>query len=172
MLNEPNTSIVLLDKKQHDRESFLCGVSVLDNYLKRQASQDAKKNVASTFVMADKEGTIAGYYTLSATGINAEDLPEEIVKKLPRYPLLPAALLGRLAVDNNYQGKGIGKILLMDGLRRSFEIKTEMASMAVIVDAKDDSAKKFYEKYGFMSFPKQPYKLLLPMSSISVLLKG
>ena len=120
------------------------------------------------------KGTIAGYYTLSATGTNAEDLPQEIVKKLPRYPLLPAALLGRLAVDKNYQGKGIGKILLIDGLRRSFETKSEMASMAVIVDAKDDSARKFYEQYGFMSFPKQPYKLLLLMSSISVLfnLKG
>jgi predicted GNAT family N-acyltransferase len=108
---------------------------------------------------------VAGYYTLSQAGINLVDLPIEITKKLPKYPVVPATLLGRLAVDKKYQGKGLGEILLMDALQKS--LQNEIASMAVVVDAKDDNARSFYEHYQFIRFPDYPNRLFLPMTTIA-----
>jgi len=108
---------------------------------------------------------VAGYYTLSQTGINMVELPTEITKKLPKYPVAPATLLGRLAVDRNYQGKGLGEILLMDALHRSS--RNEIASIAMVVDAKDDNARSFYEHYQFIRFPDYPNRLFLPMTTIA-----
>jgi len=156
---------------QHNRSDFECGVEPLDRYLKQQASQDMRRRIAALFVLVDQDiDSIAGYYTLAATAIRLAELPPEITKKLPKYPLVPATLLGRLAVDQRYQGQGVGSFLLMDALRRSFN--SEIASMAVVVDAKDDKARDFYEHHQFIPFPEQSQRLYLPMTTIAKLFRS
>ena len=151
----------------HDRASFSCGVAPLDRYLHTQAGQDARKHIAAPFVLVLPDGGIAGYYTLSATSIALPDLPLAIARKLPRYPLIPATLLGRLAVDRRYRGAGHGRFLLADALFRS--AANEIASFAVVVEAKDDDAVRFYLRESFLPFPDRPSKLFLPMADIAVL---
>jgi GNAT superfamily N-acetyltransferase len=153
----------------HDRSGFESGVEPLDRYLRTQASQDARKNMAAPFVLLLADGTIAGYYTLSSTSVQLPELPAQIVRKLPRYPLVPATLLGRLAVDRRQQGKGYGRFLLADALYRAS--RSEVASFAVIVDAKDENARRFYERESFLPFPDQPMKLFRPMADIEQLFK-
>lgn len=120
--------------------------------------------MAAPFVLVLLDGTIAGYYTLSATSVQLGELPAQTVRKLPRYPLVPATLLGRLAVDRRHQGKGYGRFLLGDALHRA--ARSEIASFAMIVDAKDESARRFYERESFLPFPDQPMKLFRPMADI------
>jgi len=120
--------------------------------------------MAAPFVLVLLDGTIAGYYTLSATSVQLGELPAQTVRKLPRYPLVPATLLGRLAVDRRHQGKGYGRFLLGDALHRA--ARSEIASFAMIVDAKDESARRFYERESFLPFPDQPMKLFRPMTDI------
>ncbi len=120
--------------------------------------------MAAPFVLLLPDGTVAGYYTLSSTGVHLGELPTEIVRKLPRYPLVPATLLGRLAVDRRQQGKGYGRFLLADALHRA--ARSEVASFAVIVDAKDEGARRFYERESFFALPDQPMKLFRPMVDI------
>lgn len=120
--------------------------------------------MAAPFVLVLPEGTVAGYYTLSSTSVQLAELPAQTVRKLPRYPLVPATLLGRLAVDRRHQGKGYGRFLLGDALHRA--ARSEIASFAVIVDAKDESARRFYERESFLPFPDQPMKLFRPMTDI------
>jgi predicted N-acetyltransferase YhbS len=154
----------------HNRAAFSCGSESLDIYLQRQARQDARKYMAAPYVLIEKNsGAVIGYYTLSSVGINMGDLPPEIRKKLPKYPAAPATLLGRLAVDEKYQGKGLGEILLMDALYKS--LRNEIASMAVVVDAKDDKARSFYERYDFIRFPDYSHRLFLPMTVIKKMFK-
>lgn len=154
---------------QHDRSAFESGVEPLDRYFRLQAGQDARKNMAAPFVLVLPDGVIGGYYTLSATSVNVAELPAQITRKLPRYPLVPATLLGRLAVDRRHQGKGYGRFLLADALFRS--VRSEIASFAVIVDAMDESARRFYERESFLPFPDQPMKLFRPMADIEQLFK-
>ena len=150
----------------HNRTVFCCGVESLDRYFQRQAGQDARKRVAAPFVLVDKSyGNVAGYYTLSAFAINIGELPPEISKKLPKYPVVPAILLGRLAVELNYRGRGLGELLLMDALHRC--LQSEIAAMAVVVDALDDTARSFYKHYQFQPFPASHYRLFLPMATIA-----
>jgi ribosomal protein S18 acetylase RimI-like enzyme len=152
---------------QHDRSAFSCGVEPLDRYIREQAGQDARKRVAAPFVLCEGKGDeVVGYYTLSALSIDVGDWPEDVAKKLPRYPLVPATLLGRLAVDARLRGRGAGEHLLMDALRRALEASRGVASVAVVVDAKDDSAVSFYQRYGFVRFVDQPRRLFLPMAVI------
>lgn len=148
----------------HNRSVFESGVEPLDRYLRTQAGQDARKNMAAPFVLLLPDGTVAGYYTLSSTSVQLAELPEKTVRKLPRYPLVPATLLGRLAVDRKQQGKGYGRFLLADALYRT--ARSEIASFAVIVDAKDDNARRFYERESFLPLPDQPMKLFCPMADI------
>ena len=148
----------------HDRSGFESGVEPLDRYLRTQASQDARKNMAAPFVLLLANGTIAGYYTLSSTSVQLAELPAQTVRKLPRYPLVPATLLGRLAIDRRQKGKGYGRYLLADALYRAAQ--SEIASFAVIVDAKDDSARRFYERESFLVLSDQPMKLFRPMADI------
>jgi GNAT superfamily N-acetyltransferase len=155
---------------RHDRSGFDSGVEPLDRYIRIQASQDARKNMAAPFVLVLEDGTIAGYYTLSSTSVRLSELPEQAVRKLPRYPLVPATLLGRLAVDRRQQGKGYGRFLLADALYRA--ARSEIASFAVIVDAKDENARRFYERESFLPFPDQPMKLFRPMADIRRLFDG
>jgi GNAT superfamily N-acetyltransferase len=152
---------------QHDRANFASGVEPLDSYFRNQAGQDARKNMAAPFVLVLPDGAIGGYYTLSATAVKLTEFPAQAVKKLPRYPLIPATLLGRLAVDWRYRGKGYGGYLLADALFRS--LRSEIASFAVIVDAMDESARRFYEHESFLAFPDQPMKLFRPMAQIAKL---
>jgi len=154
---------------RHVRSEFSSGVEPLDRYFRIQAGQEARKNIAAPFVLVLPDGTIAGYYTLSATGVPAPDLPAEVIQKLPRYPLIPATLLGRLAVDRRYRGHGYGRFLLADALFRS--VRSEIASFAVIVEAKGDDARRFYLREGFLPFPDQPMKLFRPIADLAALFK-
>lgn len=154
--------------KKHNRAAFCCGVDQLDDYFQKQAGQDARKRIAAPFVLVEKSsGFIAGYYTLSSTSIKLGELPGEITKKLPKYPQLPATLLGRLAIDQNHRQKGLGEMLLMDALYRS--LQNEIATLAVVVEAKNDQARSFYEHYQFTCFPDYSHRLFLMMETIAKL---
>ncbi len=153
----------------HERSSFESGEEPLDRYFRVQAGQDAKKNIAAPFVLSFPDGVVVGYYTLSATAVRLTDLPEKITKKIPRYPLVPATLLGRLAVAKQYQGKGYGRFLLADALFRC--VQNEIASFAVIVDAKNDAARQFYERESFLPFQDIPMRLFRPMADLRDLFK-
>ena len=156
--------------EHHDRASFSCGVEPLDRYLKQQAGQDARKHVAAPFLLIHHEsGAVAGFYTLASTTIVPGQLPPELARKLPRYPLIPATLLGRLAVDAQHRSRGLGEFLLLDALSRSAKTTSQVASFAVVVDAKDESARKFYLRYQFIPFADQQNQLFLPMTTIAKL---
>ena len=156
--------------KAHDRESFSCGNEALDLYLREQAGQDARRNVAAPFVLVASGGKqVRGYYTLSAFGIELDALPEETARRLPRYPIVPATLLGRLAVDRSQTGKRLGEFLVLDALARSLEQSQTIASYAVVVDAIDDSARRFYLHFDFIPFPATRNRLFLPMATIAQL---
>ena len=152
---------------QHDRSSFTSGVESLDRYFRTQAGQDARKNMAAPFVLVLPDGAIGGYYTLSSTAVKLTELPHHTARRLPRYPLVPATLLGRLATDFRYRGKGYGRFLLADALHRA--VRSEIASFAVIVEAIDDAARRFYERESFLSLPDQPMKLFRPLADIAKL---
>lgn len=154
--------------RKHDRAAFSCGYEELDRYIKERAPQDSKKRISATFVLVENgDNTVIGYYSLSATSILLDDLPEKMVKKLPRYPDVPATLLGRLAVDARYKGRGYGEVLLIDSLRRAFQATADVASFAVVVDAKDDQSRAVYEHYEFIAFPDHELRLFLPMQTIA-----
>ncbi len=158
--------------KAHDRQAFSCGNETLDRYLRNQAGQDARRNIAAPFVLVGGGGTqVQGYYTLSAFGIELRALPQETARQLPRYPVVPATLLGRLAVDRSHAGEGLGEYLLLDALARSLEQATTIASYAVVVDAIDEAARRFYLHFDFISFPETRKRLFLPMSSIAQLFR-
>jgi GNAT superfamily N-acetyltransferase len=146
--------IELLNKK-HNRKDFDCGKELLNDYLKTQAGQDVKRKLSVCFVLTDsKTKVIQGYYTLSNSSIPLSSFSEQIKKKLPKsYKSIPTTLLGRLATDKKYQGNGIGKILLIDALKRSYGISSEIGSFGIIVDPIDDEAKGFYQKYDFIELP-------------------
>ena len=161
-------------KDSHNRLTFASGVESLDKYLKLQASQDAKRKVSVTFVLVSKTepDSIVGYYTLSSTAVELSGLSNEVRKKLPPYPLIPATLIGRLARDIKYKGNGIGKLLLLDALRRSLSHSREIASFAVIVDAIDSKAHSWYLKqWGFLPIEGIADKLYLPIKIIEQLLQ-
>jgi len=161
---------------KHDtlRAAFSCGSEPLDRYLKQQASQDARKRVAVPYVLVSEDDRIAGYYTLSADNIRADDLPPELVKqlKLPRYPVMGATLVGRLARDLSFRGQGIGELLLVDALKISLAMSRKIASLAVMVDAKDENAHRFYTGFGFMAFPETVKRLFMPMQTVEKLFPG
>jgi predicted GNAT family N-acyltransferase len=162
-----NFSIEPLDK-HHDRAAFGCGNEQLDRYLHSTATQDKKRNIAIPYVIFDRDRQkIVGYYTLSMSGINLENLPPSVVKKLPKYPIVGVTLLGRLAVSDDYKGYGWGKLLLMDALYRSLSVSKTTASFAVVVDAIDDEAVKFYQRFEFQAFPDQSRKLFRTMANIA-----
>jgi len=135
---------------QHDRPNFRCGNEALDRYFHERIRKEVEARVAAAFVMADGPAVL-GYYTLSAHSIERNALPEDVVKKLklPKHPLIPATLMGRLAVDLKYQGQRLGEILPMDGLVRSYVHSRQVASFAVVVDAKENAV-EFYRRYGFL----------------------
>ncbi len=147
----------------HDRASFSCGEPSLDRYIRRQASQDARRRVARVFVASGGPSErIAGYYTLSAASFEKDNLPADLARRLPHYPV-PAAVIGRLAVDLRSQGSGLGEALLLDAIHRVVRAGDTIGVYAVVVDALHDRASAFYERYGFVPFPSQPLRLYLPL---------
>jgi len=153
-----------LNHEAHDRALFTCGKEPLDRYFQTQATQDIRRRVANCFVAVEGEtGQVAAYCTLAAAGIPVTDLPPELVKKLPRYPSIPAVRVGRLAVDTRFQGRGLGAALLGDALRRV--MASPPAAYALLVDAKDDLAVAFYRHHGFIALARQPMTLFLPVST-------
>ena len=168
MLDAPDGPLrVEVLSPQHDRSSFHSGAEALDRYFRTQAGQEARKNIAAPFVLVLPDGAIGGYYTLSATAVKLAELPVDVARRLPRYPLVPATLLGRLAVEVRYQGKGYGRFLLADALHRA--VRSEIASFAVVVDAKDDAARRFYERESFLPLVEQPMRLYRPTADIAKL---
>jgi predicted GNAT family N-acyltransferase len=116
--------------------------------------------------MIDASGSIVGYYTLSAFSIESGELPDAIARKLPRYPLLPATLIGRLAVSQAHHGRGLGRVLLADALKRSFNSTSNVGSIGVIVDALDEGARAFYIRHQFAQLKDHASRLFLPMATI------
>jgi len=155
---------------KHRKKDFSCGNDMLDNYLKKQANQDIKRKLSVCFVLIDGEtNLLKGYYTLANNSIPQNLIPSEFQKKLPKsYTSIPTTLLGRLAIDIRFQGKGLGKLLLIDALKRSYEISKSIGSFAVIVDPIDENAKKFYFNFGFIFLPDSG-KMFLPMKTIRTL---
>ncbi|MYI49790.1 MAG: GNAT family N-acetyltransferase [Rhodospirillaceae bacterium] len=153
----------------HDRASFSCGEPSLDRYIRRQARQDARRRVARVFVASgEPPGRVAGYYTLSAASFEKDDLPAEVAKRLPHYPV-PAAVIGRLAVDHRSQGSGLGEVLLLDAIHRVVRAGDTIGVYAVVVDALHERAGAFYERYGFLPFPSRPLRLYLPLRTFEQL---
>ena len=148
----------------HDRAAFCCGPPELDNYIHQQAGQDQKRGLAAVFILTRDGQIVAGFYTLSAHSINASELPTDLAKRLPRFPV-PITLLGRMAVAQSSRGQGLGEFLLVDALNRTLQASRQVASFAVVVDSKA-GARDFYLKYGFTPFPSQPVRLFLPMKTI------
>jgi predicted GNAT family N-acyltransferase len=162
-----------LDKKAHDRAAFSCEHEALNVYLKQKASQDVQKRVAAVYVLTPDGKTIAGYYTLSQYTIEAGALPDEAVRRLrlPKYDKLPATLLGRLARSEEFKGAGLGEILLMGALERALLHSRNIASLAVVVDAKDEKARTFYLSYGFVDLPDHPNRLFMLIETIERLFR-
>jgi len=155
----------------HDRLAFSCGVDALDRYLQAQAGQDIRRHVANCFIASPANTNIvAGYYTFSAASVPIVDLPEQEAKRLPRYPVVPAALIGRLAIDRQYRKRGLGAVLLFDAIKRA--CRSEAAIFAVVVDAKDEDAAAFYQHHGFKAFVGRPRSLFLPVATAMKLLES
>lgn len=166
----PRYVIEPFSKDRHDRSKFSCGVEPLDRYLQEQADQDRKRKIAVPYMLIEEgQPNILGYYSLSAFSIHLGELPPDVAKRLPRYPDVPATLLGRLAVNQGYQGQGLGELLLMDALYRSLDQSYRVASFAIVVDAINDNATDFYLHFEFLPFPDHPKRLFLPLKTIEEL---
>lgn len=152
--------------KAVDTASFQCGQPLLDEYIRRYASQDVRRNVARVFLATPKPvpNKLAGFFTLSAGSVSCLDLPDALAKKLPRYPV-PVALIGRLAVAAEFQGKGLGSILLADACQKVAHASATLAVAGIVVEAKDTDAVNFYRHFGFQTMPGNPARLLLPASA-------
>ncbi len=159
-------NVFLLKPDFHDRHSFACGEGELDNYLKKYALQDVKRNLTKVFVLEGKRPEeIVGYYTLSPLSFSKNEMKPELSRKLPRYPI-PAILLGRLAVSVNYQKQGVGALLLMDAFLRVHQVSEESFGIyAIVVDARNDKASSFYKHFGFTNFLDKKDRLFLPLEN-------
>ena len=147
------------------RETFDCGEPLLNHYLQQLAGQHTRKNVSRTFVAVTEE-RIAGFYSLSRAEAQLEELPSATRKKLPPHYPVPVARLSRLAVDKNFQGQRIGEALLVNALARCARIASDIGVVGVVVDAKHETAKQFYDKYGFNPYTHQPLTLFMPMQTV------
>ena len=160
---DPDLAVVPLDDS-HDRAAFACGVESLDRYFQTQAGQDVRRRANGVFVLTEKvqPGRVLGYYTLCATALPPGDVPEAARKHIPRYPLVSATLIGRLAVAKDRQGQRLGAVLLADALRRALASAETVGSSMIVVDALNEGAAGFYAAYGFIRLPESQ-RLVLPM---------
>lgn len=151
----------------HNRSMFSSGSVPLDRYFQQQVTQDVRRRVTACFVALTSEQFIAGYYTIAAASVPLTDLPSSAAKKLPRYSLVPAVRMGRLAVDQNFKGQGLGGALLADALSRASG--SDIAAYALLVDAKDEEAAAFYRHHGFIPLPNLPLTLFLPLATATTI---
>jgi len=152
--------------KKHNRNNFDCGQESLTDFLCKFAVQNARKNISRTFVLtAHNSVDIAGYYSLCSQSISFDSMPENFSNKLPRYPI-PAAHIGRLAVDKNHQGQGLGAMLLADAIKRICTISEQIGINAVTVHALNQTAREFYKAFGFIPFKDDQFHLFLPLKTI------
>jgi GNAT superfamily N-acetyltransferase len=157
--------------KSHDRKAFDCGVPSLNEYLLQYASQDINRRINKVFVASPPETPqqVISYYSLSGGSLDANNLPEDLRRRRPRYPV-PVVLLGRLAIAESHQGQGLGSTLLADALQRIVQASQAMAVYAVVVDALNIRTAEFYQQFGFTPLPSQPLKLFLPLNAVAALL--
>ena len=147
----------------HDRAAFSWGVEALDRYFRVQVTQDMRRRATACYVAVhEADAEVASFYTLSAGSVLLGDLPPELARRLPRYPSVPVAWLGRLAVDQRYRGRTLGGALLWDALTRAS--RSEIAVYALVVDAKDEAAGAFYRHHGFVAFGGRARQFLLPLT--------
>ncbi len=160
-----------LDTARHNRAGFRSAVAALDLYLQQQARKDAERLLAATFVMVNEAapGDIVGFYTLSNYTVELAELPADLTRRLPRYPRLPATLIGRLARDERFPGTGA--LLLVDALTRAYSQTRVSGSVAVVAEAKDDTALRFYKKHGFLQLGAEPNRVYLAMGSVEQLVR-
>lgn len=150
--------------KAHDRSGFACGNDKVDAYFRQTVSQDVKRRYASCFVMCEGAGgRIAGFYTLSSNSVPLTDIPEALAKKLPRYPTVPAVLMGWMGRDEAFRGEGLGELLVFDAIRTV--ATAPIASHALFADAIDERALQLYTKLGFTALTGQPMRLFLPIAT-------
>lgn len=145
--------IEALDPVKHRREEFRCESEVLTEFLQKRARKEMEARASACFVLVDEAAPacILGYYTLSQCSVVLEQLPEKMAKRLPKYPELGATLIGRLARDNRWKGRGLGGLLLIDALRRSVRLADEAGAVVVVTDPKDSKAQAFYAGFGFQT---------------------
>ena len=151
--------------KQHDRAAFSSGQRDIDDWFRRRASEDQRRNVARVFVATDDQLGVIGFYSLSSYTLTLDDLPADLARKLPRYDAIPAARIGRLARDERVRAQGVGELLLADAVRRILGAARSVAVFAIVVDAKDDRAAAFYRRFGFQPFPLRASRLFLLTST-------
>ena len=150
----------------HAREGFACGVEALDQYFARQATQDVRRRASACYVVVEASSDkVAGYYTLAAGGVPLTDLPEALTKRLPRYPCVPVARVGRLAVDRAFHAQKLGGALLADAALRA--LRSEVAVFALVVDAKDEAAEAFYRHHGFERFGTKARQLIVALKNFA-----
>jgi len=161
-----------LDTARHNRAGFQSAVGALNLYLHQQARKDADRHLAATFVMVDDAAptVIVGFYTLSNFTVELAELPTDLTRKLPRYPRLPATLIGRLARDERFPGTGA--LLLVDALSRAYAQTRVSGSLAVVAEAKDDAALRFYKRHGFLQLGAEPNRVYLAMGSVEQLVRS
>jgi predicted N-acetyltransferase YhbS len=157
MSDTPEYRIEALDPARHRREGFSCESQELTDFLQKRARKEMTARASACFVLvaANDPGRIVGYYTLSQTSVNLQRLPEAAAKKLPQYQVLGATLIGRLARDLAWRGQGIGRLLLVDALRRSARLAAEAGPVVVATDPKDHKARAFYETFGFQALDER-----------------
>jgi predicted GNAT family N-acyltransferase len=172
--NSPSQFITTPLASHHDRAAFTCGKPSLDNYLRDRATPDAKGLSTITFVFVDDadQRTIQGYYSLSSTSVEFGAVPPNVVKKLriSKHRLMSATLIGRLAISTMMQGRGIGRMLLFDALKRAYVAAQQVGSALIIVHAFDEDAERFYMKHGFAAFADVPQELYLPTATVAQLI--
>jgi GNAT superfamily N-acetyltransferase len=146
--------------RQHDRGAFVSGVPALDDWFRARATQDQRRRVAQVFVAIDEQGVV-GFYSLSMSTLVLDQLPAKLARKLPKYDAIPAALIGRLARDQRAKGSGIGDLMVADAVKRVLAAAQSVSTYAIVVDAKDDRGRRFYESTGFIPLPSKPNRLFL-----------
>ena len=159
---------VELLSRAHDRAGFNCGTESLDTYLKQTARQHTERGISRTFVLVEHSAhepkPILGYFTLNICQLRAEQLPPEVARRLPRE--VAGVKLGRLAIAKERQRQGLGKLLLIAAMKRFVEVFDSAGGVGLFVDAKDNQAKAYYERFGFVPLPESPLLLFLPLETI------
>ncbi len=158
-------------RREHPRKTFRSGQAEVDNWLATRALQHQEKHLSATRALLDSRGTVAGYYTLATGQVDFSDLPEEIARRLPRRQL-PVAVLAWLGVGEEFQGRGLGRLLLAKALRDCHDAGRTFAFIAVVLDCVDDNARAFYRRFDFQELPGHPYRLFLSVQRLEAMMKG